>query len=280
MSSMQISKSLLVVCAAVCVIPLLSGRGADNAAQAKAREALEKKLKELDGPAAEPQAEQPKVVPPSADATPSPAANANPGSDPETIAKAREAMRQKMRELQSGQPEVAAKAVRTTRPGAAPQAVPVAQPEDQLVPGAPHPTDPETIAKAREALHQKLRQLQVQESAEAQAQAEVELGPKADPETIAKARAAMLQKLNELAAAEALQTRTGQRASRIKMAGQLEDKRVKKIAFGNFPPIEAPAMPISAEKQQRLAVLLQKYRVDEITPEQYQSQRAQILAEP
>ena len=45
-------------------------------------------------------------------------------------------------------------------------------------------------------------------------------------------------------------------------------------------PIEAPPLPISADKQARLAALLEQYNADSITPEQYQQQRAKILAEP
>ena len=44
--------------------------------------------------------------------------------------------------------------------------------------------------------------------------------------------------------------------------------------------LEGPALPISAEKHQRLQQLLQKYQADEVTPEQYHQQRAKILAEP
>lgn len=45
-------------------------------------------------------------------------------------------------------------------------------------------------------------------------------------------------------------------------------------------PIEAPALPISADKQARLQALLAKYKADQITPEEYQKQRGEILAEP
>jgi len=45
-------------------------------------------------------------------------------------------------------------------------------------------------------------------------------------------------------------------------------------------PIVAPPVPISATKQARLQALLVKYQNDQITPEQYHTQRAQILAEP
>jgi hypothetical protein len=48
----------------------------------------------------------------------------------------------------------------------------------------------------------------------------------------------------------------------------------------DFKPIAAPPLPISASKQDRLAALLQKYQADQITPDEYHSQRAAILAEP
>jgi hypothetical protein len=47
-----------------------------------------------------------------------------------------------------------------------------------------------------------------------------------------------------------------------------------------FKPIERPPLPISADKAQRLTELLRKYKADDITPEQYQKERAKILAEP
>ena len=45
-------------------------------------------------------------------------------------------------------------------------------------------------------------------------------------------------------------------------------------------PITAPALPITADKEARLQVLLAKYKADQITPEEYHKQRAAILAEP
>jgi len=44
------------------------------------------------------------------------------------------------------------------------------------------------------------------------------------------------------------------------------------------PVIAAPPLPISAEKQQKLHELLAKYQADQITPDEYQKQRAAILA--
>jgi hypothetical protein len=45
-------------------------------------------------------------------------------------------------------------------------------------------------------------------------------------------------------------------------------------------PIAAPVLPITASKEDRLAALLMKYKADQISPEEYHTQRAAILAEP
>jgi hypothetical protein len=45
-------------------------------------------------------------------------------------------------------------------------------------------------------------------------------------------------------------------------------------------PIEAPALPVSAAKEAQLKELLGKYKADQITPVEYQKQRAEILAQP
>jgi hypothetical protein len=44
-----------------------------------------------------------------------------------------------------------------------------------------------------------------------------------------------------------------------------------------FPALEAPPAPVTPEQQQRLSELLQKYQADQITPDQYQAERAKIL---
>lgn len=48
----------------------------------------------------------------------------------------------------------------------------------------------------------------------------------------------------------------------------------------SLPPLQGPASPISSSKQQQLESLLQQYRADQITPQQYHEQRAKILSEP
>jgi hypothetical protein len=45
-------------------------------------------------------------------------------------------------------------------------------------------------------------------------------------------------------------------------------------------PIEVPPPPVSADKEAQLQALLAIYMADKISPEEYQKQRAAILAEP
>jgi hypothetical protein len=45
-------------------------------------------------------------------------------------------------------------------------------------------------------------------------------------------------------------------------------------------PIESPLLPITAAQQAQLQALLAKYKANQITPEEYHRQRAEILAQP
>jgi hypothetical protein len=45
-------------------------------------------------------------------------------------------------------------------------------------------------------------------------------------------------------------------------------------------PMVSPLLPISAAKEAQLQALLAKYKADQLTPEEYQKQRAEILAQP
>lgn len=47
-----------------------------------------------------------------------------------------------------------------------------------------------------------------------------------------------------------------------------------------LPALQGPPSPLSASKQQQLEALLQQYKADQITPQQYHEQRAKILGEP
>jgi hypothetical protein len=47
-----------------------------------------------------------------------------------------------------------------------------------------------------------------------------------------------------------------------------------------LPPLVAPASPLAPDQQAKLQTLLEKYKADQLTSEQYQQQRAAILAAP
>ena len=47
-----------------------------------------------------------------------------------------------------------------------------------------------------------------------------------------------------------------------------------------FQPIEAPLPPVSAQKQAALQALLARYMANQISPDEYQKERAAILAGP
>jgi hypothetical protein len=47
-----------------------------------------------------------------------------------------------------------------------------------------------------------------------------------------------------------------------------------------FKPVEAPPLPVSAQKEAELRALLARYMADQISPSEYQKERAAILAGP
>ena len=125
----------------------------------------------------------------------------------------------------------------------------------------PGAADPAAIAKAREALREKLQQIEPGQQPEVAGN----VAP-ANPESLDKAREAVRERVQEQ---EAMQPDT---------AMQRSTARRGPTAM-NFPPLEGPALPISTGKQQQLHELLQRYKADQITPEQYQSERAKILSQ-
>lgn len=87
-----------------------------------------------------------------------------------------------------------------------------------------------------------------------------------DNEAQAKAREALLQQMDQPAATDVAPA-----------------KKSGANTTGNgsgFAPIVAPPLPISAAKKQQLDALLVQYKADQISSEEYQKQRAAILAQP
>jgi len=306
---------------------VISVRGDDTDAQTKAREALEKKLNELQSqPATQPTPAKPVAQPPPAkpssakqapsSSVPAPAVppstfNAPPAADAAAIEKARAAMREKMNTPVATEvpppataPKITVQPPAEPAPAAAPAPPPVASvvssptPPPPAMPDLPPQSDPEAIAKAREALRQKMNELQAGQPAAppqpppappvpaapaapavpaAQAPTasaaavqppstpDLTAPPEADPAAIAKAREAMRLKMQTLGPETEMVSTYSHKGTQVGM---------------NFPPLAAPPLGISAAKEQRLQELLQQYQADLISPEQYQTSRAKILAEP
>ncbi len=69
------------------------------------------------------------------------------------------------------------------------------------------------------------------------------------------------------------------RAEAEKQALKEAEKKQMQSA-GGFAPMAAPPSSLSGSKEARLAELLELYRADKITPQEYHTQRAKIIAEP
>ncbi len=116
-------------------------------------------------------------------------------------------------------------------------------------------------------------------------QAQAAAKPKADASNNAAAQAAARDeaaKVDRVMAATQAQVDKAAQAEGKAQTNANREKRTAPLPKGPpvFKPLEAPPLPISAEKQQKLSDLLRKYKMDEITPEQYHEQRAKILAGP
>ncbi|HWW00160.1 MAG TPA: hypothetical protein VNZ64_10735 [Candidatus Acidoferrum sp.] len=168
-------------------------------------------------------------------------------ADPAAIAKAREALRLKMQQLQAEQPE--------RRPVAPPPAPVVSQSPPLAAPVTPQPLPPALAT--------------TQAAPPPLANPETEVG--ADPATIEKAREAVRMKMQTLPV-PVDETKAGQTAGYLHRPERVTGP-------GNFPPLAGPVSPISAAKQQQLDALLLSYKADQITPEQYHAERAKILGE-
>ena len=126
------------------------------------------------------------------------------------------------------------------------------------------------------------------EQAEAQAKAEKKAAEaKAAADAAAQKAAAAQARAEKQAAEKAAQERAIQEAKaaaeRAKIAQGNEVKAASAPYPGKelgFPPIQAPPLPYSADKQAQLDALLVKYQADQISPEEYHKQRAAILAQP
>jgi hypothetical protein len=183
----------------------------DEAATARAREAVRLKMLELQGATPEPTAPVVATQSPPRRMAPTPAP-----ADVAAIEAAREAVRLKMHELQGMPPEAAAPVVA------------VQSPEPGFVP-VPSPDETAALASEREAMRLKMVALQA-----------------AAPSTPSHQMVGVSSPESSLA----------------------------------FAPIQAPSSPLSSAQQAKLADLLARYKADLITAQDYHVQRAAILAAP
>ncbi len=243
---------------AALVAPARTYGARDTEEQIKAREALRQKLAELDAsPAANPTPVAP--VPPPAPAVPPPPAAPTPVfapvaapvsvpaptpvvTIPNSSNKAQEALRQKMAELD------ASPATTPTPPVAATQNAPV-------VPAAPVPAPAPAVTIPSSS----------------------QFAPVPDAVEDAKAsraREALRQQMSVPESAPAIATKL----TKQKKSGHAPVFTETVVATA--PVMEAPLSPLTGSKAARLAELLQRYNADQVTPKEYHTQRAAILAEP
>ena len=253
----------------------------DNEAQIRARQALEDKMKELDtqqstNSAPPPMATQPKPTPTKANkqkpakspksanpTTPAPEAQkptpseiiVTPGQPPQEVPPPQTA------------PEVQKPAA--TAPPVVSQPAPVvsapasAQPAQAGTPGYSTPpatssANTEETEKLRESMRSQMMQQQKAQSGAGNAQSQTNqpwAAPFNPPQSQEK-HAASPQK-------------------HVARSSQPSTQPAPTL-----PPLAAPPTGLSAAKQQKLDQLLQLYRSDQITPQEYHEQRAKILAGP
>jgi hypothetical protein len=121
--------------------------------------------------------------------------------------------------------------------------------------------DSDKIAKAREAVRQKMKELETQ--------------PPAEPPAVAPAAA------KPAPAAKPVSAKPKEPIVKPE-SKPVAEKPAKQNVKGTaaFPQIQGPPPSVSSDKEQRLQELLRKYKADQVTPEEYHQQRAKILAEP
>jgi len=264
---MQTTKLLFVLGlgATLVAFALTSGAG-DTAAQIKAREALRQKMSELGTPSAT-------ATPPAAPAKP--ATPPPPAAPPQAVA-----------------PVVAPQKKSPVAPAApAPAAT---SPNGGKFAPVPAAIEADNVARAREALRQQM--------------ANLGFGPVPDPienANTARARAALRQEMAALeggadgtfgpvpsavvaANASQLQVTLRQEMARqqrtpattTKLAKTTRPSGVSAPLLQPPPSMEVPLSPLTGPKAARLAELLNRYEADQITPKEYHTQRAAIVAEP
>jgi hypothetical protein len=153
---------------------------------------------------------------------------------------------------------------------------------------APAATAPTTQENEKGA-KAKAKQEKAAAKAKAKQDAEKARSEKAAAEAEAEANARAAKQAQARQAALAASANTNVAANVTKEEKEKEKEKAKPGAPKSpeyagqelgMKPMAAPALPISASKEDRLQALLEKYKADQISPGEYHKQRAAILSEP
>ncbi|HEX4265496.1 MAG TPA: hypothetical protein VH597_14265 [Verrucomicrobiae bacterium] len=276
---MQISRQLLLACAvATCLTPTWI-RAYDNEAQIRARQALEDKMKQIEAQSSPTTSSPPAVVKKPASAKKPKPAPASPAATPA--------------------PPIVKSAPAYENPPAQP--APAYAPEISQ-PATPIATAPAND-KLRNALHEKMGETAATPVAPAPAAPVVTMPaapvapaaaatpvyspvPGTTPATPSESAPVYSstpaiptqspdnQKLNE-----ALNRKMQSQPTQPELAGPaMKPTPMQEAPVMGLPQLSGPPSSLTAAKQQKLNDLLQLYRADQLTPEQYHEQRAKILS--
>jgi len=295
---MQIFKLLPTACAVVICASSISVRAQDTPVQAAAREALERKMKELDEPQTQappsvvtspgavkvqPNQLAPKTVPAKA-ATPAatatvPAAAATTASETNAAPAASETTPAAPVATQQQSPPA------TTTPA---EAIPATPPPAETKP-APMTTPVEPAAAATIASETNAAPgASEMPTAAPVATMPAEVAPATPPPTEIKP-AAPAPEMKPAPTVESAQpapviiTAAGVVPPKAKPGVMSATNQINAIFPGKelgLKPIEAPLLPVTATQQAQLRALLVKYKANQISPAEYHNQRAEILAQP
>ena len=305
---MRILARFIIFCVLAAIIGPFSSRGADTDAQMKAREALRQKMSELEVPAVVTNAPTP------AASSKAPKTKAKPAPAPKpVVTQPAAAPSETVRTAPAPTPAPAP--ARTVEQPSAPAPAPFVKtnpvkqpPVARTTPASGQMTasrpDSDRIAKAREAMEAKMKELNTQggEATVASQPAAVSPPPANRPAatqpTVAKQRPPATTSTRAPEISSTSRPITSSETSEPlpappprKRAPEPESKQPKKSKKPResrptpesrpmYALPQGPPPPVSAEKLAKLNALLQQYDADRITPEQYHQERAKILAGP
>jgi hypothetical protein len=207
-------------------------------------------------------------------------------------AAARAALLDKMNELEAA-PAVATPAPAPTAPAVPPAEVAPAAPETVMPPAAaapvvevtpngataPDAAQAEAETKAKAAKEQAAMKVDSKKAEQARVKAERDAKIKAKKEADAQQTAALAEQKRAAEAAKKQAVLEAKKRAANEKAHVVTPVNEPAKELG-LAQVNAPALPIPATKQEKLASLLQLYKADQLSPEEYQTRRAAIIAEP